>query len=53
MQDNGTWRLTPGSTTEPGGSGPGAVVQGPRLGCRRVRALSDELRVPSVSPEPG
>lgn len=25
MRDNGTWRLTPGSTTEPGGSGPGAT----------------------------
>lgn len=25
MRDNGTWRLTPGSTTEPGDSGPGVA----------------------------
>lgn len=32
MRDNGTRRLTPGSTTEPGGIGPGAA-QGLRRGC--------------------
>lgn len=37
MRDNGTWRLTPGSTTEPRGSGPGGgeggATQGLRRGC--------------------
>lgn len=48
MRDNGTWRLTPGSTTEPGGSGPGVAAQGWLLGCPRVRALGSALRVPRL-----
>lgn len=31
MRDNGTWRLTPGSNTEPGGSGPGGDARLLRL----------------------
>lgn len=54
MRDNGTWRLLPWSTRKPGGSGPGwGQWRRNADWAARARAISDRLRVPCVSTEPG
>lgn len=57
MRDNGTWRLTPGSTTEPRGSGPGGGGgggdAGTAQGLLRIGELLEQPRVQGASTEPG
>lgn len=49
MRDNGTWRLTPRSTTKPGGLGGGAAQGVDRTAC----AASGALRLRRAGPEKG
>ena len=52
MRDNGTWNLTPRSTTKPGGSRPGEAVRGTLTGLPSPPCALNPIWVPRASTEP-